>query len=64
LVLPTVGSGLHFEDDFEFDRRTKWKSRHTTDEARRDGLVAEDAANQLRRRVGRLSTSFVARPRP
>ena len=46
--------GLHFDDDFQFDRRAEWKARDANDKARRDGLIAEDIAEQLRRRVGDL----------
>ena len=47
LSVPPVGSGLHFHDDFQFDRRTEWKARGTKDNARRDGLFAEDISKQL-----------------
>src|SRR5262249_45381050 len=46
------GSGLDFEDDFQFYRRTKWKTRDPKDETRSDGLLAEDVAIQFRRRIG------------
>ena len=36
-----VGSGLHFEDDFQFHRRTEWQTGNTKDKARRDGLFTE-----------------------
>jgi hypothetical protein len=49
-----VGSGPHFQDDFQFDRRTEWQARDTKDKARRDGLVAEDISNRLRRSIGDL----------
>src|SRR5260370_31752491 len=49
-----VGSGLHFEDDFQFDRRTEWKARDSKDKPRRDGLFAENIPKQLRRRIGNL----------
>src|ERR1700752_2380115 len=52
--LVAVGSGLHFQDDFQFDRRTEWKARDTKDQARRDSLFAEDVSKQLRRRIGDL----------
>src|SRR5262245_17280046 len=50
----TAGSVLHFQDDFQFDRRTEWQARNTKDKARRDGLVAEDISKQLRRGIGDL----------
>ena len=43
-----------FEDDFQFDRRTEGKARDAEDEARGDGLFAEDIPKQLRRRIGDL----------
>src|SRR5262249_22241775 len=49
-----VGLGLHFQDDFQFDRRTEWKARDTKDKARREGLFAEDISEQLRRRIGHI----------
>src|SRR5262249_12165845 len=49
-----VGSGLHFQDDFQFHGRTEWQARHTNDKARRDGLFAEDVSEQLRRGIGDL----------
>src|SRR5262249_17735439 len=53
-VPSSAPSGRHFQDDFQFDGRTEWKTRDTKDEARRDGLVAEDISKQLRRRIGDL----------
>jgi hypothetical protein len=53
LILP-IGSGLHFQDDCQFDGRTEWKARDTKDKARRDRLLAEDISKQLRRRIGDL----------
>src|SRR5262249_34943015 len=49
-----VGSGLHFQDDFQFDRRTEWQARNTKDKARRDGPFAEDVSKQPRRGIGDL----------
>src|SRR5882724_13575612 len=49
-----VGSGLHFQDDFQFDRRTEWKARDPQDQTRRDGLLAEDVSKHLRGRIGDL----------
>src|SRR5256885_13215594 len=43
-----VASGLHFQDDFQFDRRTEWQARDTKDKTRRVRLFAEDIAKQLR----------------
>ena len=39
--------GLHFEDDFQLDRRPEWKTRGTKDEVRRESLFAEDISKQL-----------------
>jgi len=44
----SVGSVLHFQDDFQLYRRTEWKARNTKDKALRDGLFAEDISKQLR----------------
>ena len=53
-ALVARGSRLHFQYDFQFDRRTEGKARDTNDQARRDGLFAEDISKQLRRRIGDL----------
>src|SRR6516165_2641314 len=51
---PDSSSGLDFQDHLQFDRRTERKACNTKDEARRDGLLAEDIAKQLRCRIGDL----------
>jgi hypothetical protein len=48
----TTGSGLDFEDDFQFDRRTKRRTRDAKDRIRRDGLVIEHFSQQFRCRIG------------
>src|SRR5450432_4191805 len=53
-LLSSESSRLHFQDDFQFDRRTEWKAGDTKDKARRDGLFAEDVSKQLGGGVGDL----------
>jgi RNA polymerase sigma-70 factor (ECF subfamily) len=52
-----VESGLHFQDDFQFDRRAEWQARNTKDKARRDGFFTEDISKQLRRDIGTFGCS-------
>src|SRR5262245_9296692 len=51
---PTIGSGFHFQDHFQFDRGAERQARNTKDKARRNGLFAEDISKQLRRGIGDL----------
>src|SRR5262245_15948484 len=54
LARSRLGSGHHFQDDFQLDWRTERQARHTEDKARRGGLLAEDVAKQFRCGVGDL----------
>lgn len=46
-----MASGLHFQNDFQLDRRTEWEARDAKDETRGDDLFANDISRQFRRRI-------------